>query len=62
MVSPKNVCVRLNLRKMKYFSPMYRERNEPSRVAQIYATIIGTFMWTWILLGFYYESDHITVS
>lgn len=34
----------------------------PSRRAERVATFFGTIVWTWILLGFWYEFDHITVS
>ncbi|KAF6016821.1 NDUFB2 [Bugula neritina] len=37
----------------------YREAGQVPLWSQRMATFFGVCVWTWILLGFYYESDHL---
>jgi len=40
----------------------YREQRKPPKWTLRFAYFLGAIAWTWILLGIYYEPEHIYVS
>jgi len=56
----KYVCLRVI--EVCIFRATYREAGQVPLWSQRMATFFGVCVWTWILLGFYYESDHLVVS